>query len=162
MTGPAGQRGLVALGEVLAPSGVPSWERPKLLAMSRALAGVPVTREEAAAVAWFWQHRLIVQFENRRTNGAADFAGIARAKAEIADMFEAAWHGRKLKSRTRAARHDGVGRHAMAGASEATSPAGSADAARRAAAADDHRALAGMERDGRARAGGPGVPTRGV
>lgn len=81
-----------------------------------------------------WQHRLIVTFENRRTNGAADFAGIARAKAEIADMFEAAWHGRKLKSRTRAARHDGVGRHAMAGASEATSPAGSADAARRAAA----------------------------
>lgn len=81
-----------------------------------------------------WQHRLIVTFENRRTNGAADFAGIARAKAEIADMFEAAWHGRRLKSRTRAARHDGVGRHAMAGASEATSPAGSVDAARRAAA----------------------------
>jgi len=92
-----------------------------------------------------WQHRLIVGFENRRTNGAADFAGIARAKADIAALFEAAWHGRKLKSRTQAARHDGVGRHALAGAGEATSPDGSADAARRTAIA--RRAAAPVKRD---------------
>lgn len=93
---------------------------------------VPALDQDYARGLSIWQHRVIVGFENRRTNGAADFAGIAQAKADIAAVFEAAWQGRKLKSRARAARHDGVGRHALAGACEATSPQGSAEAARRA------------------------------
>ncbi len=95
---------------------------------------VPALDQEYAKGLSIWQHRVIVRFENRRMAGAADFAGIAQAKVEIAAMFEAAWQGRRLKSRARAARHDGVGRHAPAGADEATSPEGSVDAARRAAA----------------------------
>jgi len=96
---------------------------------------VPALDQEYAKGLSIWQHRVIVKFENRRTNGAADLAGIARAKTDVAAMFEAAWEGRKLKSRAWAARHDGIGRHALAGAGEATSPQGSVDAARRAAAA---------------------------
>lgn len=95
---------------------------------------VPALDQEYARGLSIWQHRIIVKYENQRSNGATDFSGIARAKADIAALFEAAWQGRKLKSRARAARHDGVGRHAMAGASVATSPAGSADAVRRATA----------------------------
>ncbi len=95
---------------------------------------VPALDQAYAQGLSIWQHRVIVKYENQRTNGAADFSGIARAKGDIAAIFEAAWQGRKLKSRARAARHDGVGRHALAGASETTSPAGSADAARRATA----------------------------
>lgn len=94
---------------------------------------VPALDQEYAQGLSIWQHRLIVRFENRRTNGAVDHAGIARAKVDIADMFEAAWHGRKHRSRLRAARHDGLGRQALAGAGEATSPKGSVDATRRAA-----------------------------
>ncbi len=95
---------------------------------------VPALDQGYAKGLSIWQHRLIVRFENRRMDGAADWAGIAKAKVEIAAMFEAAWHGRKLKSRARAARHDGVGRHALAGANEVTSPEGSVNAARRASA----------------------------
>lgn len=92
---------------------------------------VPALDQKYAKGLSIWQHRVILKFENRRTAGTADFAGIARAKVEIAAMFEAAWQGRKVKSRARAARHDGVGRRAPAGADEATSPEGSVDAARR-------------------------------
>lgn len=93
---------------------------------------VPALDQEYAVGLSIWQHRVIVKYENQRTAGAADFVGIAKAKVEIAAMFEAAWQGRRLKSRMRAARHDGVGRYAQAGGDEVTSPAGSVDATRRA------------------------------
>jgi len=93
---------------------------------------VPALDQDYARGLSIWQHRVIVKYQNRRTVEAVDFSGIAQAKVEIAAMFETAWQGRRLKLRARAARHDGIGRHAPAGTNEATSPEGSVDAIRRA------------------------------
>jgi putative transposase len=83
-----------------------------------------------------WQHRLIVKHWNKRLREDADYGLISRAKVEIRELFERAWQLKgKIGSRSKAARHDGVGRRSMAGADEATSPEGSADHAHRAAAA---------------------------
>lgn len=84
-----------------------------------------------------WQHRHIVKHWNKRLKEDTDYGAISRAKVEIRELFEQAWKGKaKIGSRTKAARHDGLGRLSMAGADEATSPAGSVDHARRAAAAN--------------------------
>ena len=84
-----------------------------------------------------WQHRHIVKHWNKRLKEDTDYGAISRAKVEIRELFEQAWKGKaKIGSRTKAARHDGLGRLSMAGADDATSPAGSIDHARRAAAAN--------------------------
>ncbi|MGO9943523.1 MAG: Mu transposase C-terminal domain-containing protein [Rhodoblastus sp.] len=77
-----------------------------------------------------WEHDNILKFEHRRTAGALDLDGIAQAKVDIAAFFQQAWESRKIGTRVRAARHDGIGRLAPAGASSKTSPDGSVDSRR--------------------------------
>lgn len=75
-----------------------------------------------------WQHRLIVKVRNARMRENADYEGLAQAKLEIHEYFAQAWSRRgQIRSRRTAARHAGIGRVAMAGTSEATSPVGSDD-----------------------------------
>jgi len=92
---------------------------------------VPAWDQEYAKGLSIWQHRQIVAYENRRNAGAADFEGCARAKVEVAAVFEAAMADRRTGSRKKAARHDGVGRLAPAGSSHETTPQGSVEAMRR-------------------------------
>ena len=91
---------------------------------------VPAVDQDYASGLSIWQHRVIVGHVNSRNQGAADIEGCARAKVEIAAVFERAMANRKMGTRKAAARHDGVGRLAPAGASHATSPAGSVASAR--------------------------------
>lgn len=72
-----------------------------------------------------WGHLNVLKFERERTSGALDRDSIAEAKVRISRIFEQAWKSRKIRTRVRAARHDGVGRLAPAGSSFATSPEGS-------------------------------------
>lgn len=83
-----------------------------------------------------WQHRLIVKHRNERLKADADFGGKAEAKLELTEFFEEAFlRRRKIRSRRTAARYAGVGRLAMAGSDESTSPIGSHDSVLRDAAA---------------------------
>ena len=89
----------------------------------------PCERDAGYAIGLsIWQHRLIVKHRNERLKANADYEGKAQAKAELAEFFEQAYLRRgKIRSRRTAARFAGVGRLALAGSDESTSPVGSLD-----------------------------------
>ena len=91
---------------------------------------VPITdawRDYATGLS-IWQHRTILEFERRRTEGAIDRDGLAEAKAYLSERFGKFLQDRRSKGRSKAARFAGIGRLAPAGDATHTSPPGSMDA----------------------------------
>jgi putative transposase len=70
-----------------------------------------------------WQNTIIEKYAKTRLAGRVDRESIVRAKVELAAFFESAWRrNQKIGSRRTAARFQGVGRYAMAGADHRTRP----------------------------------------